>query len=320
MRRRDAIVGVAGAAAWSLVARAQQPRRVGVLLQGGAHLAGLAGLRDALSAARPGGAEATLLVREGKGDVGVLEGAARDLESAGVDVVVAFAISVAIAAERATSRVPIVFVTGSDPVRFGLVESIARPGGRITGVHSLFTDLTAKRLALLQEMLPRARRVVSFYSATNAGGKRAVEVAAETSRLLGLDFVAQAANSPEEVRARVDALAAVQADAYFFVPDSLILAHDQLVVDAANRIGMATMSHELDVVARGALAGYGPNYRELGRNAGELVIRILNGTPAHELPVQASTGIALAINLKTARALGLTIPPTVLARADEVIE
>jgi putative ABC transport system substrate-binding protein len=138
--------------------------------------------------------------------------------------------------------------------------------------------------------------------------------------LLGLDFVAQAANSPEEVRARVDALAAVQADAYFFVPDSLILAHDQLVVDAANRIGMATMSHELDVVARGALAGYGPNYRELGRNAGELVIRILNGTPAHELPVQASTGIALAINLKTARALGLTIPPTVLARADEVIE
>ncbi|MFL5082716.1 MAG: ABC transporter substrate-binding protein [Microvirga sp.] len=309
---------MAGAAACGLGARAQPAKRVGVVLQGGAHLAGVAGLREALEAARL--TDVGVLVREGKRDLRVIETAARELEQGGVNVIVAFAVSVALAAQRSTSQVQIVFVSGSDPVDFGLVESIARPGGRITGVQSLFSDVTSKRLALLQELLPAARRVITFYSPNNVTGTKAVQVASDVAPVLGLDFVARACRSPEEVLARISALASEQADAYFFVPDSLVLAHDQLLLDAASALRLPVMSDELDIVSRGALAGYGVNYRELGRQAGDYVVRILTGTPARELPVQSVTKVALSINLKTANALGLTIPPTLLARADEVIE
>jgi putative ABC transport system substrate-binding protein len=318
VRRRSLLAAAAGMAVLGFGARAQQPRRVGVVLQGGAHLAGVVGLREALAAARL--AEVSLLVREGKGDLGVIETAASELEAAGVDVIVAFAVSVALAAQRSTARVPIVFVTGSDPVDFGLVESIARPGGRITGVESLFSDVTSKRLALLQEMLPGVRRVLSFYSSNNLTGTKAVQTAGEAARTLGLDYVARACRSPDELRARISALASEQADAYFFVADSLVLAHDQLLLDAARALRLPVMSHELDIVSRGALAGYGVSYRELGRQAGEFVVRILSGTPARDLPVQSVTKVTFSINLKAAKALALTIPPTLLARADEVIE
>jgi len=205
-------------------------------------------------------------------------------------------------------------------VSFGLVASIARPGGRITGVQSLFSDVTSKRLALLQELLPGIRRVLSFYSPDNVTGTKAVQVASEAAPALGLHYLARPCRSPEEVQARISTLAEEQADAYFFLPDSLVLAHDQLLLDAASHLHLPVMSHELDIVSRGALAGYGVNYRELGRQAGSYVVRILAGAPPRDLPVQAVTKVALSINLKTAAALGLTIPPTLLARADEVIE
>src|SRR4051812_43645735 len=213
MRRRSLLAAAAGAAAFGLAARAQQPRRVGVVLQGGAHLAGVVGLREALEAARL--TDVSLLVREGKGDLEVIETAARELEAAGVDVIVAFAVSVALATQRSTSRVPIVFASGSDPVDFGLVESIARPGGRVTGVQALFSDVTSKRLALLQELLPGVRRVISFYSPNNVTGTKAVQIAGEAAVTLGLDYVGRACRSPEEVRARISALGSEHADAYF---------------------------------------------------------------------------------------------------------
>jgi ABC-type uncharacterized transport system substrate-binding protein len=318
VKRRAFIVAVAGCGTLGLAARAQQPKRVGVVLQGGAHFAGLAGVRDALKVAQL--PNVSVLVREGKGDLRLIEIAAKELEATGVDVIVAMAVSVAVAAQRSTSHVPIVFLTGSDPVDFGLVDSIARPGGRVTGVHSWFSDVTSKRLALLQELLPNIRRVLSFYSSDNVTGTKAVQVASEAAPALGLDYVARGCRSPEEVQARIATLADEQADAYFFLPDSLILAHDQLLLDAASALRLPVMSHELDIVSRGALAGYGVNYRELGRQAGDYVVRILMGTAPRDLPVQSVTKVALSINLKTASALGLTIPPTLLARADEVIE
>jgi putative tryptophan/tyrosine transport system substrate-binding protein len=318
MRRRVVLAAVASAVAYGLGAKAQQSQRVGVVLQGGAHFAGLAGLRDALAASPL--PEVSLLVREGKGDLRVIEAAGRELEQAGVNVIVAFAGSVALATQRSTSRVPIVFISGGDPVAFGFVDSVARPGGRITGVQSLFSDVTGKRLSLLHELLPSMRRVISFYSPDNVTGTRAVHAATETARALGLDYVARAAHSPEELQARILRLASEEADAFFFLPDSLVLAYDQVLLDAASALRLPVMSHELDIVARGALAGYGVNYRELGRQAGDFVVRILTGTPPRDLPVQTVTKLAFSINLKTAKALGLTIPPTLLARADEVIE
>jgi putative ABC transport system substrate-binding protein len=187
-------------------------------------------------------------------------------------------------------------------------------------VQALFSDVTSKRLALLQELLPGVRRVISFYSPNNVTGTKAVQIAGEAARTLGLDYVGRACRSPEEVRARISALGSEHADAYFFVADSLVLAHDQLLLDAASALRLPVMSHELDIVSRGALAGYGVNYHELGRQAGEYVVRILRGASARDLPVQAVTKVTFSINLKTAKALGLTIPPTLLARADEVIE
>src|SRR4051812_19800323 len=317
MKRRAVLSAIAALAAVGRGARAEQPKRVAVLLHGGAQLAGAAALRDALA---KGSAQASVIVHEGKGDPRSIEAAAREMEDAKVDVIVAFAVTVAMAAQRSTSRVPIVFVSGSDPVSYGLVESIARPGGRITGVQSLLAEVTSKRLALLQELVPGARRVISFYNPDNVAGTRAIQSANEAASLLGLEFIARETHSGEEVQARLSTLANENADAFLFVPDSLIIANDQLIVDAANALRIPTMSHELDVVSRGALAGYGISYRELGRQAGEFVIRILAGTHPSDLPVQSVTQLGLAINLKTAKALNLSLPPTLLARADEVIE
>ncbi len=318
MKRRAFIAAIAGCGSLGLAALAQRAKRVGVVLQGGAHFAGLAGVRDALKAAQL--PNVSVLVHEGKGDLRVIETAAKELEATGVDVIVAMAVSVAVTVQRSTSHVPIVFLSDSDPVAFGLVDSIARPGGRITGVQFLFSDVTSKRLALLQELLPGIRRVLSFYSPDNVTGTKAVQVASDAAPALGLDYVARGCRSPEEAQARIATLADEQADAYFFLPDSLILAHDQLLLDAASALRLPVMSHELDIVSRGALAGYGVNYQELGRQAGDYVVRILMGTPPRDLPVQSVTKVALSVNLKTAKALGIAIPPSLLARADEVIE
>src|SRR5205085_8588333 len=151
--------------------------------------------------------------------------------------------------------------------------------------------------------------VISFYNPNNVTGTKAVQTAGEAARALGLDYVARTCRSPDELRARISGLASEQADAYFFVPDSLVLAHDQLLLDAASALRLPVMSHELDIVSRGALAGYGVNYHELGRQAGEYVARILAGASARDLPVQSVNKVTFAINLKTAKALGVTIPP-----------
>ena len=154
MRRRDFIALLGSAAAWPHAARAQQPdrlRQIGVVIQGDVYHVGVDGLREGLKAVGlEEGQQIALLVRDAKGNLAAVEAAARDFERDGVDLIVAFATSVALAAKRSTAKVPIVFVTGSDPAALGLVDTLARPGGRLTGVHSISTDLTSKRLEILR--------------------------------------------------------------------------------------------------------------------------------------------------------------------------
>jgi putative tryptophan/tyrosine transport system substrate-binding protein len=233
---------------------------------------------------------------------------------------VTFSTSVTVAARRATRDVPVVFAAGADPVQFGLIDSFARPGGRLTGVHFLTADLSEKRIELTREILPNARRVITFYNPANPAAKSANDSARKTAELVGIEWIERHVSSPEEVRERLREIRPADADAYFFVSDSMVIAQDQIIVDAMRDLRIPTVAYELDLVSRGALAGYGLNYREVGRLMATYVSRILAGTHSGDLPVQTITRIVLAINLKTAKALGITVPPTLLARADEVIE
>jgi putative tryptophan/tyrosine transport system substrate-binding protein len=273
---------------------------------------GASGLED--------GKQIALILRDAKGDPAAAAGAARELEREGVDMIVALTTAVTRATRDATTNVPIVFAVGSDPVASGFVDAIAQPGGRLTGVHFLSTELIAKRLGLLREMLPMLHRIVTFHNPDNPIARLAMEETRSATRLLAIELVGYEVTSLEDIRARLPMLGAANADAYFFVSDSLVNSHGALILEAATAVKMPTMAYELDLVAKGALAGYGLNYREIGRLTARYVSRILSGSRPNDLPVETMAQPALAINLKTAGALGLTIPPALLARADEVIE
>ena len=324
MRRREAIALIGGVGAtWPFVARSQQTTvaRIGVVLQGGLYYAGVEGLREELKAAGlEDGKQIMLVIRDAKGDAAAAAAAARELEGDGVELIVAFATTVARATKDATATVPIVFAAGRDPVASGFVDSMPKPGGRLTGVHFLTAELTTKRLGLLREMVPTLRRIFTFHNPANPVARYALEEAQSATRLLGIDLVDHEVSSPADIRSRLALLGEAKADAYFFISDSLVNSYGTLILEAANALKMPTMVYELDLVPKGALAGYGLNYREIGRLAAKYVSRILSGTRPSDLPVETLSQPALAINLRTARALDLTIPPTLLARADEVIE
>ncbi len=194
------------------------------MIQGDAYDVGVDGLREGLKASGlEEGPRLNLLIRNARGELTAIEAAARALEREdGVDLIVAFATSVALAAKRATANVPIVFVTGSDPAALGLVDTLARPGGRLTGVHSISSDLTSKRLEILRELMPRLRRVVTFYNPGNPSAVSAMELARDAARRLGIDLIEQPVTSTEEIHERLRALSATDAEAYFFGSDAMV--------------------------------------------------------------------------------------------------
>ena len=199
---------------------AQQTRvyRVGVVLLGGPHSSTIDGLRDGLrELGLEEGKQFVFHVRDGKGDLKSVEAAARSLEGEKVDLIVTLTTSVTVAAKRATKSVPIVFYAGTDPVSTGLVESFRKPGGRLTGINSQSTDLTAKRLELLKEMVPRLRRVVTFYSPDNPAAQQSVKIARDAARQLKLELIERPVASVEELRAGLRALRPGEADAFFYV-------------------------------------------------------------------------------------------------------
>jgi putative tryptophan/tyrosine transport system substrate-binding protein len=227
---------------------------------------------------------------------------------------------VTLAARRATSRVPIVFYAGTDPVAAGLVESFRRPGGRLTGIHRQSTDLTAKRLELLKEVMPGARRIVTFYQPDNAAAQRSLKIARDAARRLKLELIERPVGSIEELSAGLRALQPGEVDAFFAVSDAMITSQTRLVIETIKTKNLPAMLQETGSVGQGALAAYGESYYELGRLSAKPVHRVLLGGNPGELPVEQVAKLHFVINLKTAKAMGLTIPPQVLARADEVIQ
>ena len=326
MRRREFITLLGGAAAWPVAARAQQPMPViGVL-----HGVSAAQWADRMVGFNRGLGEAgfaegrnmALEYRWAEGQFDRLPAMAADLVSRKVVVICAGAGDVAIrAAMAATETIPIVFTTASDPVRAGFVLSLGHPGGNVTGATFMGVELVAKRAELLHETLPGATKIALLVNPNNPGLMQDnIELSKVATQRLGLEMVVVKAGSENEIESAVVAAVQQQANALSIGNDAYLSSRSRQVALSALRNALPTMSESRDGVAAGLFMSYGPNQVETFRQAGLHVGRILKGEKAADLPVIQPTNFELFINLTTAKALGLAVPPAVLARADEVIE
>ena len=303
-------------------AEAQQPKvyRVGVITSGGQWFDTIDGLRDGLRQIKfEEGKHFNLVVRDTKGDLKSSEEAAKYLEQEKVDLIYTTSSGVTIPAKRVTAGIPIVFCVGADPVSLGLVESFAKPAGRLTGVFNRTTDLTAKRLEILKEIVPKIRRVVTFYNPGNPVAIQAATAAREAARQMGLELVERHGSTVEELQNEMRSLKVGDVDAFFAVSDVMVNFQPEVIIDAARSKRLPTMLDNERSVIKGGLASYAVSFHEVGRVSAKYVQRILTGVKPKDLPVEGVDKISLVINLKTAKQIGLTIPQSVLYRADKVI-
>ncbi len=236
-------------------------------------------------------------------------------------VSVIFGNSVAILAARsATSAIPLVFASGGDPVREGLVASLNRPGGNVTGVNFLNSTLSAKQLELLRELIPNLRTVGILLDATNAAAVSMAADAAAAARTLGIQFASVPASSAEQIDAAFARFQAERVEALYVAGAAFFVSRMEQIVALSARHRLPTVYENREYVVGGGLMSYSGSITDGYRQAGVYVGRILGGASPADLPVVLGTRIEFAINLRTARALGITIPPTLLVRADEVIE
>ena len=308
--------------AFCVSAEAQQPKvyRIGVLIPSDTWYETIDGLRVGLKElGLEEGKQFTLAIRDWKGDAKAAEEAAKNLEQEKVNLIYATSTGGTIAAKRATADTPIVFCAGTDPVALGLVESFAKSGGRLTGVYYRATELTGKRLEILKEIVPKLR-VVTFYDPRTPVAIESSKVAREAARQMGIQFVERHIASVEELQASIRALRSGEMDAFFKVSNPLVDNQYQLIIDTATVNRLPTMFDLQSYVIKGGLASYSVSFHEVGRLSAKYVQRILTGVRPNEMPVEGVDKIALIINLKAAKQIGLTIPPNVLARADKVIK
>lgn len=261
-----------------------------------------------------------IVYRYAEGQLDRLPELAADLIRMKVDVILAPVPAALVAARNATATVPIVMVFGPDPVESGLVASLARPGGNITGLTSLSADLSRKQLELLKEMVPRLERVAVLWNPANpwhATGVKYVEVAA---RALGVRLQIRGVREPDEFDAAFAAMARERAGAVLSLPDPLTFLHRARLADLAARHRLPSMNGLSEYTEAGGLVSYWPNSAEMFRRAASYVHRILTGTRPGDLPIEQPTKFELVINLKTAKMLGLRMPSSLLQRADRLIE
>jgi len=293
---------------------------VGVVLEGGDE-ATVDGLREELKElGLAEGRNYTLDVRNLRGVRDAAEAASRSLAQAKVDVIFSIATSVTTLVKRETSTVPVVFAVGSDPVAAGLVESFAHPGGRFTGVYYSTRDLAPKRLDILRAMLPNLRKVVTFYDPGNPFAVASLISVRQAARQLGVEVVERRVANVEELRRAVAAFKPQDADALFYTNDAMVRSQSRFIIDTMRAKRVPTMFSWPDLAAEGALAGYGVSFREVGQLAARYVQKILDGASPASLPVESVSRLKLAVNLVTAREIGVTIPQAVRLSAGDLIE
>jgi putative ABC transport system substrate-binding protein len=314
-----------GPAAWPLAARAQQAMPVVGFLNSASpvtfsHLLGAfrLGLKESGFVE---GENVTIEYRWAENEFDRLPALARELVRRQVAVIAATGgIHSALAAKAATSTIPVVFNIGDDPVRLGLVASVARPGGNVTGVNNFIYELVAKRLALLRELVPSAVRLAVLVNSGNAQTETTLRDVEAAARPAGLQVQIAKAGSAREIDAAFAALARDAVDGLFVPPDPLFISRRIQLVQLAARHAIPATYPVRDFAEAGGLMSYGTNTADAWRQTGVYTGRILKGTTPAELPVLQPTKFELVINAQTARMLDLTVPPSLFATADEVIE
>jgi len=249
----------------------------------------------------------------------LLPGIANELVHSQAEVLVASSTPEILALKQATSTIPIVMISPSDPVGTGLIESLARPGGNVTGLAWMSRDITGKRLELLKEAVPKISRVGDLWNPLNPatqGDFRQVQLAART---LGITIHSAEVRKPNEIVSAFSSIRRARADALIVQADNLTMTHRKQIADLALQSRLPTMFFVRDYVDDGGLMSYGANLTDLYRRSAAYVDKILKGAKPVDLPVEQPTKFELVVNLRTAKALGITIPEAILLRADEVI-
>ena len=327
MRRREFIglVSGAAAAAWPLAARAQQTAMpvIGFLNSQSSDT-----YSDRLRAFHRGLKETdyvenenvTVLYRWAENQIDRLPELAADLVRRQVAVIAAGNTPSVLAAKAVTTTIPTVFTIGDDPVRLGLVASLARPGGNLTGINFFNAELAAKRLELLRELVPTATRIAALVNPINPSTEATVRDVQSAARVIGLQIQVFNVRTSGEINAAFVTFASERPDALFIGGDGLFTSRRVQLATLTVRHAIPATFSSREIAAAGGLMSYGTNIADAFRQVGALTGRILKGAKVADLPVVQATKFELIINLQTAKALGLVVPPTLLARADEVIE
>ena len=325
MNRRQMIAALGGAAAWPVAARAQQPAKLPII---GFLGAGTASAMSQWTAAfvqrlRELGwiEDRTIAIhyRWAEGRAERLAEIAAEFVRLKVDVIVTNSAAPVVAAKQATSVIPIVIASAADPVGTGLVASLARPGGNVTGLSVQMTDLAGKRLELLREVVPGLRRLAIMVNPGASAAILEINEAQAAAKMLGLDIAAFEIRRAEDIVPAFEALKG-RAEALYVIAEPLITSNRLRINILALGARLPTMHSFREHVEAGGLMSYGPNFPDLFRRAADFVHKILHGAKPGDIPVEQPTKFDFIINLTTAKALGIDLPPALLARADEVIE
>jgi putative tryptophan/tyrosine transport system substrate-binding protein len=326
VRRREFITLLGGVAAtWPLAARAQQPARLPTIgfLGSSTPLAMSQWVAAFVQRLRDlGWTEGRTVVIEYRWAEGRSSRAAEiaaEFVRLKVDVIVTYSTAPVIAAKQATSVIPIVFAAANDPVGANLVASLARPGGNVTGLSVQQTDVAGKKLELLREVVPGLRHLAIMANTGNPGGMLEMGEAQAAARTLGLEAITIEIRRAEDIAPGFDALKG-RAEALYVCTDPLVVTNRARIHTLAMGARLPTIYNSREYVETGGLLSYGPNWPHMWSRAAGMVDKILRGTKPADIPVEQPTKFDLVINLTTAKALGLDVPPTLLARADEVIE
>jgi putative ABC transport system substrate-binding protein len=323
LKRREFISLLGGASAWPLAVRAQQTLPViGFLHQGSQEpLYNMAAFKKGLSETGiTEGQDVTIEDRAADGHYDRLPALAADLVQRRPVVIAANFLPAALGAKAVTQTIPIVFLSGSDPIGAGLVSSINRPTGNVTGIAPMFTLLGTKNLELLHELVPKVTVIGGLANLTNPNAEHQVNDLQAAARALSVEVIVLPGSNEREIDTSFDTIAQRRIGALVVTADGFLISRQDQIIASAARYSVPTMYPLSQYVAAGGLMSYGANLRDAFRQTGVYVGRILKGEKPADLPVLQPTKVEFVINLKTAKVLGIEVPPMLLAAADEAIE